>query len=137
MSITCAQETGLTAEEYTACLSQSALGPARPLGNSERVQAYLDSSNIVITARDTDGSLVGVFRGVTDWHWICYCADLAVAESRQGQGIGGTLMDKATEILGPGCTIALLSLPGAEGFYQKIGLTQTSAAFYRDRTDRS
>ena len=137
MSITCAQETGLTAEEYTACLSQSALGPTRPHGNSERVQAYLDSSNIVITARDTDGSLVGVFRGVTDWHWICYCADLAVAEGHQGRGIGGTLMDKATEILGPGCTIALLSLPGAEGFYQKIGLTQTSAAFYRDRTDRS
>ena len=46
-------------------------------------------------------------------------------------------MDKATEILGPGCTIALLALPGAEGFYKAIGLTQTSAAFYRDRTHRT
>ncbi|UXN68956.1 GNAT family N-acetyltransferase [Devosia neptuniae] len=137
MSIICAQETGLTAEEYIACVGQSALGPTRPLSNTERVQAYLDSSNIIVTARDTNGTLVGLFRGMTDWNWVCYCADLAVAESYQGKGIGGTLMDKAAEVLGPGVTIALLSLPGAEGFYKKIGLTQTDAAFYRDRTHRS
>ena len=137
MAIICAQETGLTAEEYIACVGQSTLGPTRPLGNGERVQAYLDSSNLIVTARNADGRLVGLFRGMTDWHWVCYCADLAVAESHQGQGIGKQLMDKAAEILGPGCTIVLLSLPGAEGFYQKIGLTQSSAAFYRDRTHRT
>jgi len=137
MAIICAQETGLTAEEYIACVGQSTLGPTRPLGNGERVQAYLDSSNLIVTARNADGRLVGLFRGMTDWHWVCYCADLAVAESHQGQGIGRQLMDKAAEILGPGCTIVLLSLPGAEGFYQKIGLTQSSAAFYRDRTNRT
>src|SRR5215217_7026927 len=137
MSIVCTQETGLTAEEYIACVGQSALGPTRPLANTERVQAYLDSSNLVVTARDLNGRLIGLFRGMTDWHWVCYCADLAVAETHQGQGIGGTLMDKATEILGPGVTIALLSLPGAEGFYSKIGLTQSEAAFYRDRTHRT
>lgn len=137
MTIICALETGLTAEEYIACVGQSALGPTRPLGNTERVQAYLDSSNIVVSARDSNGRLVGVFRGVTDWHWVCYCADLAVAETNQGQGIGKLLMDKAAEVLGNGVTIALLSLPGAEGFYEKIGLTRTNAAFYRDRTNRS
>lgn len=137
MSIICAQETGLTAEEYIACVGQSTLGPTRPLSNTERVQAYLDNSNIVITARDTNGTLVGVFRGMTDWSWVCYCADLAVVETYQGQRIGATLMDKAVEILGPGVTITLLSLPGAEGFYTRIGLTQTDAAFYRDRTHRT
>lgn len=137
MSIICAQETGLTAEEYVACVGQSALGPTRPLGNTERVQAMLDNSNLVVTARDDSGQLVGLFRGMTDWNWICYCADMAVVETSQGQGIGRILMDKATEILGPGCTIALLALPGAEGFYKAIGLTQTSAAFYRDRTHRT
>lgn len=137
MSIICAQETGLTAEEYTACVGQSALGPTRPLSNAERVQAYLDNSNIVVTARDSNGTLVGLFRGMTDWGWVCYCADLAVVESYQGKGIGQTLMDKAAETLGPGASIILLSLPGAEGFYQKIGLTQTGAAFYRDRTHRT
>ena len=137
MDIVCAQETGLTAQEYIACVGQSALGPTRPLGNVERVQAYIDNSNLVITARDAGGTLVGLFRGMTDWNWVCYCADLAVAESHQGQGIGKLLMDKAAEIQGPGVAIALLSLPGAEGFYQKVGFAQTSSAFFRDRADRT
>jgi len=137
MSLICAQESGLTAEEYIACVGQSALGPTRPLGNTERVQAMLENSNLVVTARDEGGRLVGLFRAMTDWNWVCYCADMAVVEASQGQGVGKTLMDKATEILGPGVSIILLALPGAEGFYQKIGLTQTQAGFYRDRTHRS
>jgi GNAT superfamily N-acetyltransferase len=137
MSIVYAHETGLSAEEYIACVGQSALGPTRPLSNTDRVQAYLDNSNLTISARGENGVLLGLFRGTTDWHWVCYCADLAVVETAQGQGIGQALMEKAAEILGPGVTIALLSLPGAEGFYRKIGLTQTNAAFYKDRTHRT
>lgn len=137
MTIICAQETGLTAEEYVACVGQSKLGPTRPLGNTERIQAMLDNSNLVVTARDEAGRLVGLFRAMTDWNWVCYCADMAVVETSQGQGVGKTMMDKASEILGPGVTITLLALPGAEGFYSRIGLTQTGAAFYRDRTHRT
>ena len=137
MAIICAQETGLTAEEYIACVGQSALGPTRPLGNTERVQAYLDNSNLIITARDETGRLVGLFRGMTDWSWVCYCADMAVVEANQGQGIGKLMMDTATQVLGPGCSIILLALPGAEGFYKAIGLTATEAGFYRDRTHRT
>ncbi len=137
MSVVYAQETGLSAEEYIACVGQSALGPTRPLSNTDRVQAYLDNSNLTISARGENGVLLGLFRGTTDWHWVCYCADLAVVETAQGQGIGQALMDKAAEILGPGVTIALLSLPGAEGFYRRIGLTQTNGAFYKDRTHRT
>ena len=137
MSIICTQETGLTAEEYIACVGQSTLGPTRPLGNTERVQAMLDNSNLVVTARDEAGRLIGLMRATTDWNWVCYCADMAVVEASQGNGIGKTMMDKAAEILGPGVSIILLALPGAEGFYQKIGLTQTGAGFYRERTHRT
>lgn len=137
MPIAIAQETGLSAEEYIWCLSQTALGERRPLGNPDRVQAYLDASNIVVTARDTDGTLLGLFRGTTDWTWVCYCADLAVIEERQGEGLGKALMDKASEILGNGVTVTLLSMPGAEGFYRAMGMQQTSAAFLRDRTNRT
>lgn len=137
MTVTIAQETALEAGDYIACLGQSALGPRRPLANPERVAAYLAQSNFVLTARDQSGALVGVFRGMTDWHWVCYCADLAVAERHQGQGIGRALMDKASELLGPGCSIVLLAMPGSEDFYRTIGLTPANAAFFRDRTDRS
>ena len=137
MSLICAQETGLTAEEYIACVGQSTLGPTRPLGNTERVQAMLDNSNLVVTARDASGRLVGLLRAMTDWSWVCYCADMAVVESSQGQGVGKTMMDKAVEILGPGVSIVLLSMPGAEGFYSKIGMASTPAGFYRDRTHRT
>lgn len=134
MAIICALETKLTAEEYIDCVSQSFLGAARPLSNPDRVQAYLENSNIVVTARDEHGNLLGLFRGTTDWHWVCYCIDLAVAEPHQGLGIGRQLMDEATRILGPGVAVTLLSLPGAEGFYRSIGMTQPMAPFFRDRT---
>lgn len=133
MDITCALETGLTAEEYIECVSQSKLGETRPLGNPERVQAYLDNSNVTITARANDGTLLGIFRGMSDWHWVCYCADLAVAEPYQGQGIGKLLMQKAVEVLGPGIGITLFALPGAEGFYQAIGM-EDAKGFFRDRS---
>lgn len=137
MPLVYAQETEVSAADYIACVGASKLGPTRPLGNPERLQAMLDGSDLIVTARDDTGALVGIFRGMTDWAWVCYCADLAVAESSQGNRVGSTLMDTAATILGPRVSIILLALPGAEGFYQKIGLTQTNACFYRDRTDRS
>lgn len=134
MAVTCALETGLTAEDYIECVSLSALGPTRPLSNPDRVQAYLDNSNVTITARDDDGTLLGVFRGMSDWHWVCYCAGLAVAEPWQGRGIGRQLMEKAFEILGPGIGVTLFSLPDARPFYSAIGMVEPEAAFFHDRT---
>ena len=77
MAITYAQETGLTAEEYIACVGQTTLGASRPLGNVERVQAMIDESDLVVTARAEDGTLLGLSRTITDWHWVAYCMDLA------------------------------------------------------------
>ena len=88
MAITYAQETGLTAEEYIACVGQTTLGASRPLGNVERVQAMIDESDLVVTARAEDGTLLGLSRTITDWHWVAYCMDLAVVETQQGGGIG-------------------------------------------------
>lgn len=137
MPIAYAQEQTLTAAEYIACLGRTTLGPARPLQNPTRIQAILDKSDLVITARDDSGTLLGLFRGITDWDWICYCADLAVVEGQQGKGIGKSLMDKAADILGPRVAITLLAKPQAEGFYRAIGMTQPMSAFFRPRTDRS
>lgn len=132
MTITFAQETGLTAEEYIACVGQTTLGASRPLANAERVQAMLDESDLVVTARTSDGTLLGLARTITDWHWVAYCMDLAVVETQQGSGIGKALLDETARILGPGVGIALLPLPGVEGFYRHIGMAD-HPAFWRKR----
>lgn len=132
MTIIYAQETGLTAEEYIACVEQTTLGASRPLNNPERIQAMIDESNLVVTARAEDGTLLGLARTLTDWHWVAYCMDLAVVETRQGGGIGKALLDETARVLGPGVGIALLPLPGVEGFYRHIGMTDYPA-FWRKR----
>ena len=136
MAITYAQETGLTAEEYIACVGQTTLGASRPLGNVERVQAMIDESDLVVTARAEDGTLLGLSRTITDWHWVAYCMDLAVVETQQGSGIGKALLDTTAKVLGPGVAIALLPLPGVEGFYRHIGMSDYPA-FWRKREDKS
>ncbi|WP_137152344.1 GNAT family N-acetyltransferase [Devosia sp. FKR38] len=135
--ITYAREDGLTAADYIACVGATSLGQGRPLANTDRIQAMLDNADLVVTARDADGSLLGLFRAVTDWHWVCYCIDLAVVEGQQGKHIGQTLLDTATALLGPKVSIVLLSKPNAEGFYRHIGMVEPMAAFMRPRTDRS
>ncbi|AKR56136.1 hypothetical protein GCM10011321_06260 [Youhaiella tibetensis] len=137
MPITYARELDLTAAEYIACVGRTTLGEGRPLGNPVRIQAMLDNSGLVVTARDETGELLGLFRGITDWDWVCYCADLAVIDGQQGKGIGKALMDKAAQVLGPRVAITLLAKPQAEGFYRAIGMSQPMAAFFRPRTDRS
>ena len=132
-----ARETGLTAAEYVACVGATTLAAGRPLGNPARLQAMLDNTDLLVTARDDAGSLLGLFRAITDWHWVCYCIDLAVVQDQQGRHIGQTLLDTAAELLGPRVAIVLLSKPDAEGFYRHIGMTEPMAAFMRPRTDRT
>src|SRR5690554_3266910 len=134
--ITYARESGITAADYSACVGATTLGANRPLGNPERPQAMLDNSDLLVTARGEQGELLGLFRAITDWHWVCYCIDLAVIEGQQGKHIGQTLLDTATALLGPRVGIVLLSKPDAEGFYRHIGMTEPMAAFMRPRTDR-
>jgi len=136
MAVTYAREEGLTAAEYIACVGQTTLGAGRPIGNPERVQAMIDESDLVVTARNGDGVLIGLSRTITDWHWVAYCMDLAVVEGQQGGGVGKALLDETARILGPRVGLALLPLPGVEGFYRHIGMTDYPA-FWRKREDPS
>jgi GNAT superfamily N-acetyltransferase len=131
------RELDLSADDYIACVGRTTLGSTRPLGNPARVAAMLENSDLVVTARDAaSGGLLGLARCLTDWHWVCYCMDLVVVEGQQGKGIGKAILDKCTEIMGPRVGIALLAMPEAEPFYQRIGMEQY-AGFWRERLDKA
>jgi len=136
MAIVCAQETGLTAEDYVSVIGQTNMRDRRPLANTARIQAMLDGANFVVTAREDDGTLVGLARCITDHAWVCYCAELAVRDSHQGRGIGRAILDKAVELLGPRIGLALMADAGAVGFYQNICM-EPAQGFWRPRTDRA
>ena len=136
MSLVYARDHGLTVADYVGVLSLTTMHDHRPLANTARIQAMLDGANFIVTARESDGTVIGLARCITDHAWICYCAELAVRDTHQGLGIGKRLLETAKEILGPGIGLNLISEPEAMGFYQRIGMEQYPA-FFLPRTDRS
>jgi ribosomal protein S18 acetylase RimI-like enzyme len=136
MSIVYAQEQGLSAEDYIAVVGSTYMRDRRPVGNTNRVAKILAGSNMIVTARDDDGKIVGVLRGVSDGEWVCYVADLAVRDGHQRKGIGTGLLDKCKAILGPGMGIVLVAYLEAVDYYRKIGMGEMTA-FYIDREIRN
>lgn len=134
MSIVYAQEQDLTAEDYAAVIAETSMRDRRPLANRGRIARMLAGSNLIVTARDADGLILGLARCMSDTAWICYCSDLAVKESAQGRGIGRGLLDKCAQIIGPGIGLVLVSYPESASFYDRIGM-EPAQAHYRARTD--
>jgi ribosomal protein S18 acetylase RimI-like enzyme len=134
MTIIYAREQGLKVEDYVAVISETTMRTNRPIGNPARVAQMLAGSNLIVTARDADGTILGLARCMSDTAWICYCSDLAVKESAQGRGVGRGLLDKCAEVLGPRIGLVLVSYPDAASFYDRIGM-ERAQAHYRPRTD--
>ena len=132
MSIIYTQEHALSAADYITVLGSTYMAGRRPIGNVERVTKILAGSNMVVTAREADGEIVGVLRGISDGEWVCYVADLVVHADHQRKGIGTGLLDECKRILGPGMGIVLVAYPEAEAYYRKIGMGEMPA-FYIDR----
>lgn len=135
MAVTYTRETSLTAAEFAALLAETTMAPKRPLQNLERIERMLRGANFIVTARDESGALLGVARCITDFEWICYCAELAVRQSHQGQGIGKSILAEAKQLLGPGICLTLNSEPEAIAFYEHIGM-QPYQAFFIPRENR-
>jgi hypothetical protein len=136
VSIVYAQEQTLSVADYVAVLSESKMRDKRPLQNSVRIARMLAGANFIVTARQ-DGAILGLARCITDYAWVCYCAELVVRESAQGAGTGAGLVGKIGELLGPGIALTLISEPWASGFYERVGMTRQDSAFFRTRLDRS
>lgn len=132
MSIVFAQEQSLSVADYTAVLATTSMRDKRPLGNPERIGRILAGSNMIVTAREANGAIVGVARGMSDGEWVCYLADLAVHGEHQRKGIGGGMLRYMKDLLGPGMGIVLLAFPEAIDYYRKSGLGEMTG-FYIDR----
>lgn len=134
MTITCARESDLSPEDYIAVLGATDLGDRRPLGNRDRIAEMLAGANFVVVARDAAGQPVGLARCLTDFAWVCYCTELAVCESHQGQGIGKQILKTCFDLLGPRIGLVLIGDPDAIPFYEHIGM-ERHAGFFHTRTD--
>ncbi len=122
-------ENGLGADEFIDVLTRSGLAERRPVEQRERVATMLENSNLIITARDADGLLIGVSRCITDYAYCCYCSDLAVDRKWQGQSLGRELVRRSREAAGDGATLILLSAPGIEDYYLHTGFEKFETCY--------
>ena len=132
-SILYAHESNLDVAEFRRVLVESGLGATRPVDDERRLRAMLANANLVVTAREPDGPLVGVARCITDFSWCCYLTELAVSASAQGMGVGKGLLDEARRQLGPEVSLSLASVPESVGFYERIGMPRMPNAYWYKR----
>jgi GNAT superfamily N-acetyltransferase len=126
--ITIAREEGrLGVEEFAAVLRSSTI--RRPLDDTGRLAEMLRHANLVLTARDTTGALVGVSRALTDFSYCCYLSDLAVDKAWQGRGVGKALLFETKRIIGPQAMLLLLSAPDPMTYYPRIGMETVGNGF--------
>lgn len=93
----------------------------------------LRQADLIVTARDDAGLLVGVSRALTDYAYSTYLADLAVDEAFQGRGIGRELIGRTHEAAGLHTMLILLAAPKAETYYPHIGMRQHGSCWVIDR----
>lgn len=58
------------------------------------LQAAIDGSHLLITARDENGRLIGLVRTISDGASICYLQDVLVDPSARHRGVGRLLLDR-------------------------------------------
>lgn len=80
----------LTADQFIDLLVRSTLGERRAIDDRVCMEGMVANSNLMVTAWE-QGTLVGIARSMTDFHYACYLSDLAVAKSHQKMGIGKQL----------------------------------------------
>ncbi|MDO5641812.1 MAG: GNAT family N-acetyltransferase [Paracoccus sp. (in: a-proteobacteria)] len=128
MAVTIAQDR-IDAAEFADILHRSGLAARRPVNDAARLQRMLDGADLVITARDGSGQLIGLARAITDFSYCCYLSDLAVDRAFQGRGIGQKLIAATRAEAGRQSMCLLIAAPDAVGFYRRIGMPECDRAF--------
>lgn len=117
-------EPELAAEEFVGVLRRSTLGERRPIDQREVIERMLKHADVIATARNSAGLLIGVSRALTDFGYATYLSDLAVDQAYQRQGIGRELIRRTHEAAGLETALILLAAPKARDYYPHIGMEQ-------------
>ena len=115
-------EPALTSAEFIDVLTRSTLAERRPVDRVDLIERMLAHANVIVTARNRDGLLVGVSRAMTDFGYATYLSDLAVDEAYQRRGIGRELIQRTHAAAGLETTLILLAAPKARTYYPHIGM---------------
>ena len=133
----------ITPFQFIEVLKKCSLGERRPIDSPFVMKGMLDNANLLVTAwvseaheeavndSESNKTLIGVARCVTDFSYCCYLSDIAVDEAYQNQGIGKSMIKKIEQQLPPSCKIILLSAPQASEYYPKIGFTKHESAWVK------
>ena len=119
------KEERLSKEEYINFLKRTDLGCQYPKERfDERIGRLIKNVQISITARNSNGLLVGVIFAITDFSYWMFITDLGVDRAYTKQGIGKELIKRAHELAGGEKDIAIYTVANenAIGFYQKLGM---------------
>ena len=125
------RENDLTADAFVDLLRRSTLAERRPVDQIDTIRGMLRQASLIITARLSDGQLVGVARALTDFHYCTYLSDLAVDQAFQRQGIGKQLIDYTHQAAGLETTLILLAAPAAAKYYPHIGMQPHASCWIR------
>ena len=122
-------EPELAADEFIDVLHRSTLAERRPVGDTDTIVQMLKHADIIVTARDSAGLLVGVARAISDFSYCTYLSDLAVDTEFQRQAIGRELIERTRRAAnkrrpsgGGEASLILLAAPKARAYYQHIGM---------------
>ena len=116
-------EPTLTSAEFIDVLTRSTLSERRPVDRPDLIERMLANANVIVTARNQEGLLVGVSRAMTDFGYATYLSDLAVDEAYQRRGIGRELIQRTHAAAGLETALILLAAPNARTYYPHIGMT--------------
>lgn len=128
MAILYRNDAPLQVEQVIELYKRSTLGARRPVDRPDIFAGMINNSNLVVTAWDAE-RLVGIARGLTDFVYVTYLADLVVDEDYQCQGIGKQLIDEVQQCTEPDCMMVLLAAPQANDYYPKLGFTHNPRAW--------
>lgn len=117
----------LDIDEVLEVYRASGLGERRPIEDRERFTAMVRRANLVLVAR-VDGELIGIARAVSDFSYVTYLSDIAVARAHQRSGIGRALIEALRQET-PDAKIVLLSAPAAAEYYPHIGFVPHHSAW--------